>query len=820
LLAALALGWSQNGIAQTPDRAEQAVDPETGIQIGDGTSDTVESLGSWQIILDKVAEELAGDSITDERRALLRSQAEYVLDEALIEADRLRGDAKTMKELLTSLGPPPKKGEPAEPEAIAQKRKSLEKTLVGLETTLRQMEFAAARGKALIGEIVKDRQTRLKDELTHAGPSPLNPAVWTIAFGEFREIIALFIAAPAQWLQNEGLAGRLSRGLPVVIGAIALSVLIGWPLRLWLLRRFGRNPHVDSPSYSRRLLAALIEGIARGLLPSLALVALFVVLLSMNLLTGIFAVLVTSIATNLIIFTIVAALTHAALAPGAANWRVTGFDDESSAKASKRIITLAGFFAVANVMASPAEFISLSRETDSVFTFFFGLATGGLLLSLLQKDVWRQAKKAEVETALSEDDEAQPNRFWGNLRGLVRLLVVIAIIAGGFGYVGLTKYLLLNLILTALVAGALFLTRGFLREVAALMFRSEEDSKSAFNRLLAVNDKTQQTLLVTVNALLDLTVFVAGGIGLLSVWGVPPEDISTWLGSALRGITIGSHTFSLTDIALSIALFIALLVMTKTLQWLLKERVLPQTRLDSGVKDSVNAAVGYIGIILAFMLAVSTLGLDLSNLALVAGALSVGIGFGLQTLVNNFVSGLILLVERPIKVGDWVVVGQNEGFVKKINVRSTEITTFQHASVIIPNADIISRSVTNWTHQDPVGRTEIPVGVAYGADEEKVIELLIRCASDHPEVMAYPKPTALLMNFGPSSLDFELRAFLRKVENRRRIESDLRLAISKALRDAHIEIPFPQRVVTTKTTLADRKRFHRRATAARVRRKR
>ena len=175
--------------------------------------------------------------------------------------------------------------------------------------------------------------------------------------------------------------------------------------------------------------------------------------------------------------------------------------------------------------------------------------------------------------------------------------------------------------------------------------------------------------------------------------------------------------------------------------------------------------------------------------------MSVGIGFGLQNIVNNFVSGIILLIERPIKVGDWVVVGGNEGLVRRISVRATEIQTFQRAAVIVPNAEFLSNSLTNWTHKDRNGRIEILVGVAYGTDTQQVEEILLGLAKEHEEVMTIPEPFVLFRDFGASSLDFELRCFTENVTRRLRIASDLRFKIDAAFREANIEIPFPQRVV-------------------------
>jgi len=190
-------------------------------------------------------------------------------------------------------------------------------------------------------------------------------------------------------------------------------------------------------------------------------------------------------------------------------------------------------------------------------------------------------------------------------------------------------------------------------------------------------------------------------------------------------------------------------------------------------------------------------GVEFTNLAIIAGALSVGIGFGLQNIVNNFVSGLILLVERPIRTGDWIMVGSTEGYVKKISIRSTQIQTFDRADVIVPNSELISGQVTNWMLSDPWGRVRVPVGVAYGSDTARVMEILLDVANKHPLVITnYPgvgQPRALFRAFGDSSLDFELRCFIRDVDKRLATISDLNLAIDAAFREAGIEIPFPQR---------------------------
>ena len=277
------------------------------------------------------------------------------------------------------------------------------------------------------------------------------------------------------------------------------------------------------------------------------------------------------------------------------------------------------------------------------------------------------------------------------------------------------------------------------------------------------------------------------------VWGASVLDLRAAYDLASSGLVLGDFSLSPIDFITFALVFGVGYTLTRAAQRVLGVSVLPRTSITEGGASALISGVGYVGVFLAAIIAISATGIDLSNLAIVFGALSVGIGFGLQNIVNNFVSGVILLVERPIKVGDWIDVGGQSGYVKKVNVRSTEIETFDRASYIVPNSDLISAPVLNWTHSNKVGRVRNPIGVAYGTDPRKVETILNEIAREHPLVINNPAPVVYFMGFGADSLDFELRTYLNDVNWMVNVMSDINFRINERFAEEGVEIPFAQR---------------------------
>lgn len=276
-------------------------------------------------------------------------------------------------------------------------------------------------------------------------------------------------------------------------------------------------------------------------------------------------------------------------------------------------------------------------------------------------------------------------------------------------------------------------------------------------------------------------------------WGFFDTPREAWATLMQLGITFGETRVTAHMVLLALGALYVTIRLSWLIRALLESEFFPRSAMDRGIRDSIKKLLHYALVLIGFTIALSLLGVTMQNFVIIGGAFGIGIGFGLQNIVSNFVSGLILLFERPIKVGDMIMLDSEWAIVRSIGLRSTTIETFDLSEIIVPNSDLVSQKVTNWTLSNEQSRVVVPVGVAYGSDVALVLSLLKGCAEKHPKVLDAPIPSVIFVAFGDSSLDFELRAWVANVKDRLSTRSDLLQAIDAEFRKANVEIPFPQR---------------------------
>ena len=742
----------------------------------------------WTDTLDRVELQLRSDSFRTDDDKQLRAKTRRVRQEA---RDVLRDSEVAMGatlRLLDAMGSLPENSSSHEATQLAEQRKRYLDRVDFYKARQVQAEIAIVRADQLEQKISREAQDQKFSRILDREPFPLAPSTLAVALPEFAQSLTRFWHSPVVWWSNLTDAQRdavLQKRITLVL---VLALGFGFGIRHFLLKWFGRDIAVERPSYTRRLGGAIAEGVASGVIPALIFAGFyFRVTGETNFISGLFEKLLEAVSLVMIFVILAWALPRAVLAPNHPNWRLLDVRAEKARMIASQVLALAAIFAIDIVLRSGFSIVGKSEELNATYTLFFvALQTLGawcLARAQLWSDVTDSEDDQETTTTLRQ-------AFWTGVRRLIMLVALVAFLTAFLGYANLAATLIYDLLISAVIVSVLFLLRGLLRELIGFVSRS-----LFLQKKMGLRHRTRSLFKVWTRGLLDVALLLAGFVLVVSVWGAPFDDVWFWAKQIAAGFQVGGMTISVVDIVVGIGVFVLVLILSRLGQRVLAEKVLPGTRLDSGLQNSLAAGWWYLGIVLAIVLGIAAIGIDLSSIALIAGALSVGIGFGLQNIANNFISGLILLIERPVKVGDWVVLGQNEGFVKQINLRSTEIETFQKASVILPNADIISNALINWTHKDRYGRIEVGVTVALNAKPEEVRDIMLAAAAAHPRVVTWPESFVLFRQIDDSGLFLELRCFTADVLYQFIIGSDLRYDILQRLREAKIEIPMPQRVI-------------------------
>ncbi len=684
----------------------------------------------------------------------------------------------TIEQQIAALGDAPAEGQ-QEDEKIALRRAELTQQLDDVRAPLFIEKEAYLRASGLISEIDKIVRERKASALLNVNRSPLDPALWPLALTDLKHRISQ-IADRARVHSSSKVVVKLRKqNGPAIILLVVFGLFLMVPAPFWIGRYLTTTG--DKPLNTFGNIKRLLSSFGVFIVPMLGLIFILAAVELADLFSVRGELLLQSIPMmGVSIF--------------GANWLARNlpqsnlFSGDETGEFAK--LMLGGrriILALGVVMAASNLIIGLSNGADwsddvkSVLSFPLVILLGlGLFIG------GRKIGKFRNLLNLEDREKSIPERMATIIMWACYISGVGGPVLSIFGYSNAGATLVFAMVQTLAMTGALFI-------IYTICVRFFGNFSTASNQV--GEDRPAGGIYKMGLAF----VLICASIPIFAlVWGARTTDIADMWYQLNQGVSLGDTQISISDFLVFILIFFIGYTVTKLLQTVLRTIVFPSTRIESGAQNALVTGFGYVGIFFAGLIAITTAGLDLSGLAIVAGALSVGIGFGLQTIVSNFVSGIILLIERPVKIGDWVEIGTYMGTVRKISVRSTSIETFDGAAVIVPNADLIAGTVTNYTHGNVRGRVKVPVGVAYGTDPELVKEVLLSIADGHPIVLKNPKPVVIFMGFGADSMDFQLRGILRDVNYVLSAASDMNFEIVKRFAENNIVIPFAQREVTIK----------------------
>lgn len=737
--------------------------------------------GEWEAAAAQAEKLSNNNEATNDDLAATRSEL-VQWRESFKSAQNLNGgEIKSVKEQIDSLGAAPKEGE-AEPDDIASRRAELEKELSKLEAPRIKADEAFSHADSLIKEIDEVSAERQAIALATLSPSPLLPSSWVAALADGAELLKGVAAEAHKRTSDASIWDRMRPNLPRVVGYLVAALLLLTVGRFWV----GHLPSrlsAHASEYSRAVVAFAVS-LAQIALP---VVGLYLLVSAVN----------------------VSGLPGEWTAPIWDAVPVAGLIFFSGLWISRQLFPNKAVAYDTLIMTEPAR-NSARRMTNSLsmlFSLHYLISTAALPLSGIYERVGDETNRVPLEfsagavsvyhaimivlTGLalfrlanvlrrinrSEDEPLPGNRYriLAFMGGVSRFVVLGVFLLTALGFINLANGFLWPWLLTLAMFALLILLKDFSADLFSMIKRGEEGARDGLTPMLIGFGLI----------ILSIPVF-------LLIWGARGTDLAEIWSNFRQGVTFGGITLSPGSITTLLIVFALGYMATRGVQGMFRNTILPKTKLDQGGKTAVISGLGYVGIFLAGLMAINAAGINMSSLAIVAGALSVGIGFGLQNIVSNFVSGIILLIERPVSVGDWISAGGQQGIVKRISVRSTQVETFDKTEVIVPNSDLISQPVTNWTRQNALGRIIVPVQVAYGTDTRRVEAILQAIIEDQPLVTIDPAPFVLFSGFGASGLDFEVRAVLSDVGAGIVVASDVRHEIARRFAEENIEMPFPQ----------------------------
>jgi potassium efflux system protein len=730
---------------------------------------------SWQRELDQAETQLSRPHLKYSELNEFRDRLQRVRLQVEDTWSRLQPRLEADKAQTNLFGPAPAVGQPSEPDQAALARAELNYRLSLLAGGQTAVNSTNLRVENLLNAIQDIRRKNFASILFQPIPGVYAYETWA----KLPEYVPSAAQKVGDLIKNwwRDVQNRHEVGY-IAIEALLLCLLLSFAS--WRgIRRSRRWKDAVEPPFWRRASSAAGVTFFRAFPVVASIAFLYCMIASTQNLPERVDWLFYLTAQSIVIVFTAGALASAIFAPRAARWRLIPTSDASAARLCGLAILLAVIYSLTTLLYVTTRLIQAPFSLTIAVALPSSLLIAGLVVALLR-------------TPLSTNKETAPPPLFKFIRMIVWAIVAAIVVCAVAGYLPLARFLGQQLIVTGSILALVYLlllwVDGFSQGLS--------DDSTIMGRWLKASAGLESTrreqLALPIGLFFKFAVLILSVPLIMLQWGYAWPDIREWYRQLFFGLHIGNTEVTLGALLAAVLVFGVGYAAARLFQGWLDARVLLPAGISGGVRNSIRTGIGYVGIVIAALAAFSYAGFSLSNIAIIAGALSVGIGFGLQNLVNNFVSGLILLAERPIRVGDLVVVGGEEGYVRKISVRSTELETFDGAHVLIPNSYFIAEKVKNWTFRNNIRRVAIPIGVAYGSDPSRVQAVLLTVARENPDVLKTPEPFVTLDEFAPASINFTVYTFIGDITKAGSVRTQLSMMILTAFAEAGIVIPFGQ----------------------------
>ena len=648
-----------------------------------------------------------------------------------------------------------------------------------IDATLKRARSLQIEARQTLVTIIARQRSLFAKTLFLRSRSLFSPALWKDALAETPRVAA----AAAVFFEERAanFASRANAAHKAELLGVVVLILLSVPLLMAFARRvMSRAQGVAAPAKLKKAVGAAWAALATSAAPLVAMMALASALEGFEVADAALEPILTRLFEGVGRVAVTYGVARAVMAPRAPSWRLVDPGDPLARRLTRLAVAVVATMATVRLLEQIEETVQAGLAL-AIFT----RGVGALLCAALVVATLRSFPRGLAA-------QASARRDWLSLTRLLGFAAAATVVvACALGYVTFANFFIVQSCWTLVVAGVLLIVLTLSRAAIDRGLAPTGRLGLLASSALGVERQSLRPFAALLSGALTLACFGMAALLVLAPFGVESGDFLADLQSSFLAVKIADVTISPSTALVALALFAITLAAAQGLRRWLDGSFLPLTRLDMGLRNSIGASVGYAGFILAVSVAMSHLGLGFEKLAIVAGALSVGIGFGLQSIVNNFVSGLILLWERAIRVGDWVVIGDEQGYVKRINVRSTEIETFDRATMIVPNSNLVTGVVKNWLRGDKVGRVKIPLAPHSGVDPEQIRDILLAAARAQDGVLRIPAPQVMFLGMEANQFRFELWCYLEDVEESTRVRSDLHFDLYKRLAEAGIKIAAP-----------------------------